>query len=107
MWSEPVGLFSPARLVCAEDPERKQKSSEEGNSVPTYVFACETCREEFTVRTSWGEKEGVRCPACGGAELKEMFGRYTFAAIGGDGGELPVAEGGCACGASEPGACRF
>lgn len=50
--------------------------------MPSYEFRCNKCNKEFAVKTSYSQKSSVRCPACGGDDLKELFGRYTFIAPG-------------------------
>ena len=44
--------------------------------MPTYIFRCESCDEEFDVQTSFSKKREVVRRSCGGSSLKELFGRY-------------------------------
>lgn len=83
--------------------------------MPSYEFRCLTCEKEFTVKIPYSQKSEVRCPDCGGADLKELFGRYHFIAPGvgapdvekatgrnGNGrsssGEKVASSSGCSCG---------
>jgi putative regulatory protein, FmdB family len=62
--------------------------------LPTYVFRCQSCGEEFDVRVSYSEKSEVVCPQCGSASLKELFGRYrTFTVGSSDGGGASCSTG--------------
>lgn len=65
--------------------------------VAVYVFRCQGCRHEFSVMTAWSKKGDVVCPQCGGSQLDEQFGQYRIAAVGGGGGEEPMAGGACRC----------
>lgn len=43
--------------------------------MPFYEFTCRECGYRFTTKNiPWGEKAGVRCPDCGGADLQEVYG---------------------------------
>lgn len=64
--------------------------------MPTYVFLCKNCEDEFSIETPWAKKSEVRCPECRGDALKEMFGRYTLNVVGHDGAAASVDP--CACG---------
>jgi putative FmdB family regulatory protein len=46
--------------------------------MPTYLFRCEDCSQEFELKMSWRDKATAKCAHCGGQKLKELFGQYTF-----------------------------
>ncbi|MBE3583960.1 MAG: zinc ribbon domain-containing protein [Limnochordaceae bacterium] len=50
--------------------------------MPSYEFRCVHCHTEFSVQVPFSQKQETRCPHCGGDDLKELFGRYHFAAPG-------------------------
>lgn len=71
--------------------------------MPTYAFACNECKHEFDARTSYAQKQSVRCPSCGSATLRELIGRYRLATLTDSRSESVAATGGCACGVPEGG----
>jgi putative FmdB family regulatory protein len=42
--------------------------------MPTYEFNCKACCHNFDAFTSMSKKSEIRCPKCGGGELKEHYG---------------------------------
>jgi len=47
--------------------------------MPRYAFYCETCKKEFTahLHISEMEKGDVRCPDCGGKEVRLLVAAFT------------------------------
>lgn len=57
-----------------------------------YVYQCEACGEQFTVRATLAEKErGLypRCPLCGSQEVTQDFASVGVVRSGGGGGRVP------------------
>lgn len=64
-----------------------------------YEFVCRRCGMRFSELTSWERKAGVRCPECGEADLREVFGlRVAVAGGTDDGGGGGCCGGACGCG---------
>ncbi|HHT26446.1 MAG TPA: zinc ribbon domain-containing protein [Firmicutes bacterium] len=66
--------------------------------MPTYVFRCADCKQEFQVKVSWREKASVKCTHCGGQNLQELFGEYTFQITRHRAGSAPPECSPAACG---------
>ncbi|MGI6066973.1 MAG: FmdB family zinc ribbon protein [Bacillota bacterium] len=41
--------------------------------MPKHTFRCKKCQTEFTVNTSWEEKDQVPCPQCGSVDKDKIF----------------------------------
>ncbi len=41
--------------------------------MPVYEFRCQQCKQTFTVRTSWRDKDKTVCPKCGSLKLQQLF----------------------------------
>ena len=50
-----------------------------GAAVPTYEYRCSACGEAFEVVCAIAEREEKAvCPACGGHDVKQVFGPISF-----------------------------
>ncbi|MGE5381456.1 MAG: FmdB family zinc ribbon protein [Methylocystaceae bacterium] len=52
--------------------------------MPFFDFKCEQCEKKFEVRVSNAAKDKVRCPNCGGNQIKQLLS--PFFAPGSSGG---------------------
>ncbi len=61
--------------------------------MPTYEFVCTRCEKPFSVRTSIGEKDLVRCPHCDAGSPRQVFRSCNFMRGGSGGCEAPPRSG--------------
>lgn len=67
-----------------------------------YEFRCRSCEEPFEVHATLAEKErglSPRCPHCGSAEVRRVFGAFMVLRSGASAASATSsASGGCSCG---------
>ena len=72
--------------------------------MPIYEFACRRCDERFECLTRIGGEAEIRCPACGGSELRKLLSAFG---IGGGGSRLKSSGDGCStCSGKSCSTCR-
>lgn len=72
--------------------------------MPLYEFCCQTCRRRFESLVRIGGEADVRCPDCGGAEIRKLLSSFG---IGGGAGRTKSSGSGCSsCSSSSCSTCH-
>ncbi|HOO56836.1 MAG TPA: zinc ribbon domain-containing protein [bacterium] len=72
-----------------------------------YDYYCEKCKKKFEIKASLNDdRSWVRCPDCGGADIRRLYDGSVSAAVkGGTGGGLVSSGGGSSCSGCTSGNC--
>ncbi|MCR4399972.1 MAG: zinc ribbon domain-containing protein [Syntrophomonadaceae bacterium] len=72
--------------------------------MPFFDFRCQQCGQQFEKKVSNAEKSSVRCPECGGSDVKQMISSFFTASTSSGAAPPPSCYGGCeGCAQGKPG----
>jgi putative FmdB family regulatory protein len=64
---------------------REQKRGRLVRHMPIYEYQCRTCEKEFqTLALTKEDEKNVKCPGCGGGDVKRLISRVVYHASEGD-----------------------